>query len=331
MAGKTQGPPGKPPLASLVEQLAANTRLSASAPWFIDRMKRTAGWSALFRDSMEAAADLVKRNIGNDQFAVYQVLGARWFSHHNSIDLLITDCHYGEAMALSRMLLEITDLMTFFSHYPEQAPAWRQAMRREPVWGDRDYRDGATQFRLTAIWDGLMRKGETPVSRQLYATLSATVHPSEWGTQFYAGRSELEAGVFALELAPSFNPSRQFWIGLMLENTLPLPVAAFLRLCETKHAPRSVWRAIWHHHQDLLPSWQRWRDINQWFHQAMEEGEKRVSSGEVVDDVWRDIEDRITAHYDPEAAPPAAVQAAPAGDTAVSPQAKPASLPDDGA
>ena len=107
-----------------------------SAPWLRARLEQRFRWHTLFARTVTASASIAKRNISPELFNAYLILGNRWFSHHESIEMLLTTGRYGDCMALLRSLLEETDLMTYFSLYPEDAEEWREALSRAPVWSD---------------------------------------------------------------------------------------------------------------------------------------------------------------------------------------------------
>lgn len=67
----------------------------------------------------EAAASTAQRNIWPQVFNTYLILGARWLSHHEAIQMILLTGRYGDCMLLLRSLLEDTDLITYFASYPK--------------------------------------------------------------------------------------------------------------------------------------------------------------------------------------------------------------------
>ena len=72
-----------------------------------------------------------------------------------------------------------------FACYPEDATDWKEQLSREPVWSDEVYRQGIQKFRMRQIWKKVGDRGIEPVGERDYPFLSATVHASPWGIQFY--------------------------------------------------------------------------------------------------------------------------------------------------
>ncbi len=68
--------------------------------------------------------------------------------------------------------------------------------------------------------------------------------------------------------------------GLVLQESLPRPIEAFLMSCEKARAPRSEFRSIRARYEQLLPLWQKKMEFDSWFREAMVDVEKRVLDGE---------------------------------------------------
>ena len=215
-----------------------------TSPWLLERLKQRFRWHTLFAKTIEAATSIIKRNISPDLFSTYLILGARWFSHHESIEMLLTSGRYGDCMALLRSVVEDTDLVTYFALYPEDAAEWRQRLSRAPVWEDEVYREGIMKFRLREVWRRLKDKGIEPLGQQDYAILSATVHASPWGARFYGRVPPNHPDQLFLSLAPVYDAAAAFSIGLVLQESLPRPVHAFLESCVASRAPKSEYRKI---------------------------------------------------------------------------------------
>ena len=105
-----------------------------TSSWVIYQNKLRMQWLDIAIRSVECSLDIVKRNISNDLFSVFALLCTRWISHHQSIFNQLNVGYYDETLALHRMLLETTDLITYFSHYPDEATAWRQWSALVPTW-----------------------------------------------------------------------------------------------------------------------------------------------------------------------------------------------------
>ena len=97
-------------------------------------------------------------------------------------------------MVLLRSLLEDTDLMTYFAHYPVDTPAWIERLSREPVWSDKVYRQGIQEFSNSRIWNGLRDKGVEPLGQRDYSILSAAVHSLPMGNSLLWRNSVWRSG-----------------------------------------------------------------------------------------------------------------------------------------
>ena len=91
-----------------------------TSPWLLDYIAQRGHWHALFMRTMEAAVPIVQRKIWPEVFNTYLILGARWFSHHEAVQMLLLTARYGDCMVLLRSLLEDSDLMPYFSCYPNR-------------------------------------------------------------------------------------------------------------------------------------------------------------------------------------------------------------------
>lgn len=183
-------------------------------------------------------------------------------------------------MALLRSLLEDTDLITYFSVYPDDAAEWRDTLSRAPIWSDETYRRGINKFRMGTIWSKIESQGIEPLGRRDYSILSATVHASPWGARYYGRVLPTEPDRIYLSLGPIWDAAAAFSIGLVLQESLPRPIEAFLMSCEKARAPRSEHRSIRATYEQLLPLWQKKMEFDSWFREAMMDVEKRVLEGE---------------------------------------------------
>ena len=260
-----------------------------TSPWVIDGLVQKFEWHSLFVSVIEAASSLKDRNIAPDLFNTLLILGSRWFSHHEAVDLLRAAGRYGDCMVLLRSLLEDTDLMMYFACYPDEASEWRERLNRVPDWSDEVYRQGIHKFRMSNVWKMLKEKGVEPVGERDYPILSTTVHASPWGAQFYGHSLPSNPEGYYLSLAPVYNPAASFSAGLVLQGTYPRPIEAFLAGCQASKAPKSKWRAISARYDILIKNWRAKMEIDSWFRIAMADVGRRVSQGEDPDKVIQEL------------------------------------------
>ena len=276
------------------EQIAAQ---HLASPWLPDLLAQKFQWQTLFIRTMEAASTIAQRNIYPDLFNTYLILGSRWFSHHEAVEMLLTTGRYGDCMVLLRSLLEDTDLMTYFAYYPEEAADWMERLSRAPVWSDEVYRQGIQKFRMSHIWRLLKEKDIQPVGERDYSILSATVHASPWGARFYGRTLPGDPNRLYLSLAPVYDPVAAFSAGLVLQGTYPRMVHAFLESCAVSKAPKSQWRSIKARYETLIKDWQVKMDLDSWFRSEMASMEERVLRGEEPEAVLEDMRERIQEKY----------------------------------
>ena len=268
-----------------------------ASPWLPDNPAQKFLWHTLFTRTMEAASSIAGRNIWPDLFSTYLILGSRWFSHHEAVEMLLTTGRYGDCMVLLRSLLEDTDLMTFFACYPEEAADWKERLSRAPIWSDEVYRQGILKLRMPQIWKMLKAKGIEPLGACDYSILSATVHASPWGARFY-GRSQTgDPDRLHLSLAPVYDAAATFSAGLVLQGTYPRPIHAFLAACAASKAPKSQWRSIKASYDALIDGWQAKMDIDSWFRGETAVAEERVLRGEEPEVVLQDLRKRFEEKY----------------------------------
>ena len=181
-----------------------------ASPWISGFLQQKFQWHTLFMRTIEAASSMVGRNIWPDLFNSYLILGSRWFSHHEAVEMLLTTGRYGDCMVLLRSLLEDTDLMTYFACYPEDVTEWTERLSREPVWSDEVYRQGIQKFRMSRIWKKLKEKGIEPLGERDYPILSATVLASPWGVRFYGCTLPGDPDLLYLSLVPIYDTAASF-------------------------------------------------------------------------------------------------------------------------
>ena len=268
-----------------------------SSPWLPDILAQKYQWHTLFIRTMEAASSLASRNIWPDLFNAYLILGSRWFSHHEAIEMLLTTGRYGDCMVLLRSLLEDTDLTTFFSYYPEDATEWNERLSREPVWSDEVYRKGIQNFRMPEIWRKLKEKDIEPVGERDYPILSATVHSTPWGTRFYGRIVPGAPDLLHISLAPMYDAAASFTASLILQGTYPRPIHAFLTSCIDSKAPRSQWHSIKARYDALIEEWQAKMDVDSWFRSEMASAEERILTGEEQEVVLQELCKRLEEKY----------------------------------
>ena len=200
-------------------------------------------------------------------------------------------------MVLLRSLLEDTDLMTYFSCYPEDAAEWNERLSREPVWSDEVYRGGIKKFRMRQIWKKLRDKGIEPVGERDYPFLSATVHASPWGIQFYGRTLPQNPDQIHLSMAPFYDAAAAFSAVLVLQGTYPRPIQAFLESCAAAKAPKSQWRSIRIRYDALIEGWQTQMEFDSWFKIEATAAKDRISRGEEPEVVFQDIQQRFEGRY----------------------------------
>ena len=278
----------------------ATSRVAAehlASPWLRDFLAQKFQWHTLFTRTMEAASSLVNRNISPELFDTYLILGSRWFSHHEAVEMLLSTGRYGDCMVLLRSLLEDTDLITYFACYPEEASDWRERLSRAPVWSDDAYRQGIQKFRMREIWRMLRAKDIQPLAERDYSILSATVHASPWGARFYGRTLPEDPDRLYLSLTPAYDAAAAFSTVLVLQGTYPRPVHAFLESCAAAKAPKSLWRSIKTRFDALIEGWQSKMDLDVWFRDEMAGAQERVLRGEEPACVLKTIQDRLAERY----------------------------------
>ena len=284
-------------LAFVVEATSQVAVQHLAAPWIRDSLAQKFHWHTLFTRTIEASSSIAGRNIWSDFFNTYLILGSRWFSHHEAVEMLLTTGRYGDCMVLLRSLLEDTDLMTYFACYPEEAADWRERLSRAPVWSDEVYRQGILNFWMPHIWKMLKAKGIEPLGERDYSILSATVHASPWGARFYGRSLPGDPDRLHLSLVPVYDAAATFSAGLVLQGTYPRPIHAFLTVCAASKAPRSQWRSIKARYDALIEDWQAKMDLDSWFRREMAGAEERVSRGEEPEAVLQDMQKHLEEKY----------------------------------
>ena len=291
-------------LRFIVEETVQVTAQHLASPWLPDLLTQKFLWHSLFVRTVKAATEIAERDIWPEVFNTYLILGSRWFSHHESVEALVTHARYGDCMALLRSLLEDTDLMTYFSCYPDQASDWKERLSRAPDWSDEVYKKGIRKFGMRRIWDMLKTNGIEPLGERGYAVLSSTVHASPWGARFYGHTVPGDLDHFYLSLEPIYDRTAAFSALLMLQETYPKPIQAFLRLCDASTAPKAQWRSIKADYYSFIEGWQAKMKFDSWLQVAMADAEERLSRGEDPEAVQADLAKRFQEIYGEPADPP---------------------------
>ena len=284
-------------LAFVVKATYQVTTQYLTSPWLQENLAQKFQWHSLLIQTMEVASSITQRNPGSDFFNTYLILGSRWFSHHEAVETLLTTGRYGDCMVLLRSLLEDTDLITYFAYYPEDTADWMERLSRVPVWSDEVYRQGIQKFRMRRIWKKLRAKSIEPLGERDYSILSATVHASPWGAQFYGRVMPGDPNRLYLNLAPVYDPAATFTAGLVLQGTYPRPIHAFLTGCLDSKVPESQWRSIQASYNSLIDDWKTKMERDSWFRIEMARAERRILSNEEPETVLRDLYKSIEAKY----------------------------------
>ncbi|XUX00013.1 MAG: hypothetical protein TUN42_08965 [Dehalogenimonas sp.] len=268
-----------------------HARLYMTSPFNFDQAQLRMHWLTILMRSAEASKEIIERNINKDLFITFNMLALRFVSHHQAIYDLLLNGRYGEVHALQRMLLEVTDLMTFFALYPDEVGKWRQWSAVDPLVDPKTYRKGCNEYSQANISKRIKEKGEEPASIE-YQRLSAAVHPGEWGTDYYGYRN---AGGkdFQLVFGPIFDLRWAFRLGTLANRALPYPIRAFLIMCKTSRAPKSVWRWTDSRYKESILNWQQEIELDSDFNEYFKEIEERVAAGEAMEKVLADITERI--------------------------------------
>lgn len=185
----------------------------------------------LFLDIVNLAFNCIKEKIDEQFMYVYLIIGSRWFSHIESLTYLLYSGYYGDVVALSRMLTDNINLLTYFSYFPEDIPNWRKLAD----YGPRTKKEPSDIKKLRQFFlDGEVRK--RLATKQLpfegTGTLSEAIHPSEWGSQFYLRKGYDKEHTYSIQFGPQYDPTRAFQLlGLLMAFVRP-PTDVFIRRCQ---------------------------------------------------------------------------------------------------
>ena len=284
-------------LRKVAEALPQVATQHLTSTWMYDFVAQKFLWHALLMQTIHAVTSIVDRNIKADLFNVYLILASRWFAHHEAVEVLLPTGRYGDCMILLRSLLEDTDLMTYFAFYPEDAAEWRERLGRPPNWSDNEYRQGVQKFRMPFIWRQLEKKGIEPLGQKDYAVLSATVHATSWGAQYYGRTSPEDPERLYLSFVPTYDPTAAFTIGLVLQQSYPRPIHAFLESCKATRVPRSLWRSIEARFKTQIETWTIQMKFDWMFRDEITDAVARITRGEEQEAVIQDLIERFRAQF----------------------------------
>ena len=96
-----------PFVVKATEQVAAQ---HLASPWLPDLLVQKFQWHTLFIRTMEAASTIAGRNIWPDLFDTYLILGSRWFSHHEAVEMLLPPVGMGTVWCFCGACLKIPTL-----------------------------------------------------------------------------------------------------------------------------------------------------------------------------------------------------------------------------
>lgn len=261
--------------------------------WTLHLIRDADDWLELVIASVESASDLMDRNLASDLFYSYSVLAHRWTSHHRALQTLIGLGRFGETTALTRMLIELTDIITFLSLHPDEASEWRDRHAREPGKRSRSFNDEELDFSMSRVRKALKDAGFPTIAKLDRKHMNSAVHASIWGSAAYAQRDPMNPGHLNLTFTPSFDHRTAFIHGLFVNETLPRPSDAFIRMCETVRAPKSAWRKLEARHDELLANWEATKFMGRNMTEINDEVEERLRRGESFDQITKDIDQRL--------------------------------------
>ena len=168
---------------------AEHAKQLQSKPRLIVQGQLRAAWLDLLMKAVVNAQLLTTKNPSSDLFAAFAMLGTRFASHQQAVFLLTTMGRYGEAAAVCRMLMEATDLFTYFTLFPSEVGDWRSSTRNAPDADGPQERRARRKFSSGQVRERLKASDQDrAVSDETYRELNSVIHTSEWGTQHYGHR-----------------------------------------------------------------------------------------------------------------------------------------------
>ena len=135
-------------------------------------------------------------------------LGSKVVSHVESIRTLVDIGRYGDATALTRVLVGDVTMITYLSIYPDDCAEWIELSQiREPRPTNRGrYGTLLRKFSEGRLRGAIAEAGTRPVSAEGYGVYSEAAHPSLWGMQFYADRIVHTANEYQVTYAAVYDP-----------------------------------------------------------------------------------------------------------------------------
>ncbi len=163
-------------------------------------------------------------------------LSSKVISHAESIRTLVNIGRYGDATALTRVMISDVTMVTYLSNFPEDCPEWFELSQvREPTPTRRGrYGELLAKFRESELRRKIEEAGTRPISGRGYGAFSEAVHASAWGLQHYAypEPNPKSEHTHTLYYAPIYSP----WVALRAINVmislLVESIAEFLSWCE---------------------------------------------------------------------------------------------------
>jgi hypothetical protein len=191
-------------------------------------------------------------------FLAFLILASKIVSHAESIRVLTNIGRYGDAVGIARSALSDGIMLRYLSLFPEDVADWFDlAQLRTPVdkAGDR-YKRLARKFQESAVRKKLLEKG-IDVGRSWFSDFSEAVHPTAWGSQFYADLAR--GNTFHIRYAPSYDPlPKSQALALILIGALTEPIDVVVDWC---HRHDLKW------HKDIETRWMVLRVQSQEFAQ----------------------------------------------------------------
>ena len=294
MAGRNNKPKAEaffiPSADDILKAEGEHLKQFVKSTWAIYQFNLRNNWLDLMMKAIQASWQLAERNPNKDLFQVFSILGTRLVSHHNAIRVLLMSGRYGETAALCRMLLELTDLITYFVGYPDEATDWRASFSQPPERGNQLYQDGLRSCSPARVRESLIAEQLPVTPQEIYAQFSAAIHPNEWGMYMYGQLPVGGQGPVELSFQARFDVRNAFGLGFLANRTLAMPIWSFLQICLFSGANKSLWRKIRTQYDDILPIFDAMYDTDSEMISIFQEMEDRVGAGE---DVTNDITSRF--------------------------------------
>lgn len=184
-------------------------------------------------DMLYECADLAQRThkAGKDQdfMFAYIGLGSKIASNASSMLPLLKTGHYGDALALLRVMMSAANTIQFLYFYDEHIKDWigyselRTPARQSDPERQRIYR----VFEDKSVRKKLRAKNIDPTD-DVFQDLSEGIHSSLWGLQYYGRVSYTEPGAHSFQFEPSYDPIRAAGLAIALLGVLVIPPDTFL-------------------------------------------------------------------------------------------------------